>query len=123
MGIVEPIRNAIRRAYDQGGTQGKIAKRFSLSQGYVGRLLSGKRDFEGITIGTVEKMFPRSTINLYGEPAAPALPADPFLRMVVENWPRLAPEDRGRVAGLVSGLVEGKNHAAASIGGAGTKIG
>lgn len=106
MNIIKQIEAALRGEYNTGKTtQQEIADRHHVKQSQIQKILSGERSVSGLSIATIEKMFPRATINLNGEPPAPALPADPFFRMVVENWPRLAPEDRGRVAGLVSGMV------------------
>ena len=112
MNISKQIKDILLEEYRSGMTQEQIAAKHHVKHPQISRILSGQRDPGGLSTATIEKMFPRATINLYGEPAAPALPNDPFLRIVIENWSNLTPEERGRVAGLVSGLVEGKNHAA-----------
>ena len=49
-----------------GKKQVDIAKKHNVDQQIISRILSGKRRIGGLTLDTVEKMFPDATINFTG---------------------------------------------------------
>lgn len=49
-----------------GKKQVDIAKKHNVDQQIISRILSGKRRIGGLTLDTVEKMFPDATINFKG---------------------------------------------------------
>lgn len=62
------IRDALHRLCDgERGKQRVVAGKFGISQQYLNRLLNGTRPVSGLTIETVQKMFPRATFNLNGD--------------------------------------------------------
>ena len=60
-------------------------------------------------------------------PEAKQLPdavlSDPFIQIITTNWDKLTVEERAKVAGIVQGMVEEKNHAPATVDGTGAHIG
>ena len=69
MRIDKQIKAFLSEEYNDGKglKQTEMAKLHNVSQQYICRLLSGKRECEDITIKTVMKMFPRATLCLTGE--------------------------------------------------------
>lgn len=64
--IQEDILKALQMEYQSGKTQCELAKTHGVTQTYIQCLLSGKRKPEGITLGTLQKMFPRARLDLKG---------------------------------------------------------
>lgn len=62
--IYDDILKAIRDEYKTGATQAELAQKYRCSQVHLGRLLSGKRSVEKISMETFFKIFPRAKINL-----------------------------------------------------------
>ena len=60
------IHDTLIDEYKSGIKQTELAKRHSVSQQYICRLISGKRECGDITLKTLEKMFPQATLNLNG---------------------------------------------------------
>lgn len=58
-----------------------------------------------------------SDLNLKGAADKEDTEIDPLLQHVLDSWPRLTPEDRGRIAGLALDLA--KKSASATFDGAG----
>lgn len=86
--LSKTILEAIRKDYDAGKKQTEIAKDHNVAQQIISRLLSGKRSASGLTVETIEKMFPNATINLNGD------------KVEVRN-------NRGTAFGIVHGNVTG----------------
>ncbi len=61
------IREELRRLYGGNKSQREVAERIGLSQSYLNRLLSGKYPVSGLTVATLEKMFPRMVVYLNGD--------------------------------------------------------
>ncbi len=68
MTMLETIEERIRTERNNGATHDEIAKKYGVSTSYITNLLNGKRTYEGITLGTFSRMFPRATISLDGSP-------------------------------------------------------
>ncbi len=64
--IANTIEAAIRNEREAGGKIQTIARKHDIPDGYLSRLLSGKRGFGGLTVATLERMFPNATISLDG---------------------------------------------------------
>jgi transcriptional regulator with XRE-family HTH domain len=61
------IRDALRGLCDERGKQRPVAEKLGISQQYLNRLLNGTRPVSGLTIETVQRMFPHATFNLNGD--------------------------------------------------------
>ena len=57
----------LRRKYDSGLTQQKIANASGVSRSYIRDLLSGKRKIDGLTLKKINQLFPRSLLLLTGD--------------------------------------------------------
>lgn len=66
MTLAETVRNAINAEHKSGMTQQIIADRHNVSRSYIQSLLTGRCPYEGITLDSLQKMFPRATLNLNG---------------------------------------------------------
>jgi len=66
MSISAVVKEVFRSERDKGHTYQKIADKLNLDQSYVVNLSNGKRSFEGITLGTFDRMFPHATVDLEG---------------------------------------------------------
>ena len=66
MSISSQIYDVLLDEYKSGKKQTELAKKHNISQQYINRLISGKRECGDITLKTVEKMFPNATLNLNG---------------------------------------------------------
>ena len=66
MSISSQIHDRLLEEYKSGKKQTELAKTHSVSQQYICRLISGKRECGDITLKTLEKMFPFATLNLNG---------------------------------------------------------
>jgi len=62
--LSETIVDILKNEYKSGKKQAEIAKKYNLDQQTVSRLLSGKRNAAGLTLETVQKMFPMATIHI-----------------------------------------------------------
>lgn len=61
------ISDAIHELCDGKRNQDEVAKRLGMSRQYLNRLLTGARPVSGLTVKTVQKMFPHATFNLNGD--------------------------------------------------------
>lgn len=68
MTLAEQIKEAIQSEYGAGMTQEELAKKHHVSQQHIQRLLSGQREYSGLTLATIGKMFPGATLHLHGDP-------------------------------------------------------
>lgn len=68
MGVVDYVRASIREERESGLTLKQISRRHDIPVSYVGNLLNGKRGWDGITLGTFDRMFPRASVDLLGRP-------------------------------------------------------
>lgn len=66
MNISTQVHERLLEEYKSGKKQTELAKEHSVSQQYICRLISGKRECGDITLKTLEKMFPFATLNLNG---------------------------------------------------------
>lgn len=66
MSISTQIHDRLLEEYKSGKKQTELAKEHNISQQYINRLISGKRECGDITLKTLEKMFPLATLNLSG---------------------------------------------------------
>lgn len=66
MDIKKEIKKQLTDSWENGETQEDIAKRLGISRTYLNRILSGKRNVDGITLKTLLRMFPAATISLDG---------------------------------------------------------
>ncbi len=64
--ISQDLLDFIREEYKGGRTQCEIASRYNTSQACIQKLLSGHRSPRGLTLATVEKMFPRARLDFTG---------------------------------------------------------
>ena len=64
--IAETVRNIIQSEYDAGKRQREIAQEHNVSRSYIQSLLTGRCPYEGITLDSLSRMFPRATLNLNG---------------------------------------------------------
>ena len=62
------IQEALHRLCDgERGKTGQVADKIGVSQAYLNRLLTGTRPVSGLTVKTVQRMFPRATFILNGD--------------------------------------------------------
>ena len=94
------ISQSTYSAYESGNSVPKI------------RIMSRLADVFSVSVATIDP----SLLNIGNAP-------DPFLQIINACWDRLTVDERAKVAGIVRGIVEEKNHAAAGAGGSGAKIG
>ena len=66
MTIAEAVKKIISDERAAGHTLQQIADKFHIPQPHVANLLNHRRTFEGITLGTFAKMFPRAEEFLDG---------------------------------------------------------
>ena len=66
MSLSEQVKFAVVRERKNDETLQRISEKFHIPQSHVANLLNGKRSFEGITLGTFDRMFPRATVDLDG---------------------------------------------------------
>lgn len=64
--LADDLLQTLRDEYMSGKTQCDIAAKHNVTQTYIQCLLSGKRKPTGITLGTLQRMFPRATLDLRG---------------------------------------------------------
>ena len=60
------IMDYLRGEYNSGMTQEEIAQRHNVGQSHIQQILSGARTTSGLTIHTLDKMFPKAEIFLDG---------------------------------------------------------
>jgi len=66
MTLAETVREIIDSEHRSGLTQQKIADRHNVSRSYIQSLLTGRCPYEGITLDSLSRMFPRASLNLTG---------------------------------------------------------
>lgn len=64
--IEKQLESLFRQEYDSGMTQWEIARKHNVRQQVISRLLSGHRKFGGLSVATVDKMFPQSILYFEG---------------------------------------------------------
>ena len=64
--IQKQVMDYLRTEYDSGMTQDEIAKKHNIIQSQIQKILSGERTAGGITLQTLDKMFPKAEIYLEG---------------------------------------------------------
>ena len=64
--LADDLLQTLRDEYRNGRTQCDIAAKHNVTQSYIQCLLSGKRKPTGITLGTLQRMFPHATLDLRG---------------------------------------------------------
>ena len=64
--LSELIKEIIMAEYASGMTQQELAKKYNVGYQAIGHLVSGRRPFSGLSLATVEKMFPHAEFTLYG---------------------------------------------------------
>lgn len=64
--LSELIKEIIMAEYESGMTQQELAKKYHVGYQAIGHLVSGRRPFTGLSVGTVEKMFPHVAFTLTG---------------------------------------------------------
>lgn len=65
--IARQIEDVLKNEYRNGSTQVEMSRKFNCDQQTISRLLSGQRKFGGLTLDTVQKMFPRAIIYFNGD--------------------------------------------------------
>ena len=65
--LEEQIKRFLEEEEAAGLSHRKIAERHNVSHTHITHLLRGNREISRLTIETVQKMFPRATINLSGD--------------------------------------------------------
>lgn len=88
MTIIDEAKAYIRKEYEQGNTHEQIAKKYGVSSNHISNLLSGKRSFESMRLGTFLKLFPNTTLNVNGDM--------PMIH---------APRNHGNVVGINKGTI------------------
>jgi len=66
MTLAETVKDAIKKEHMSGMTQQQIADRHNVSRSYIQSLLTGRCPYEGITIDSLQKMFPNAILGLNG---------------------------------------------------------
>lgn len=66
--LYDEIHKELQTDYDKRLTQMEMAKKYNTTQNTIQRLLSDKKNINGIKVETLQKMFPNSTI--YGKKQA-----------------------------------------------------
>ena len=61
------IHETLLRLCEGRGKQEEVASKFGISRPYLNRLLRGECPISGLTVGTLEKMFPNMAVNLNGD--------------------------------------------------------
>ena len=61
------IRETLKKSCGERKSQREVAESLGISQSYLNRLLSNKYPVSGLTVATLEKMFPRMVIYLNGD--------------------------------------------------------
>jgi transcriptional regulator with XRE-family HTH domain len=64
--ISKKVTDYLRAEYDSGMTQQEIAEKHNIIQSHIQKILSGERRAGGITLQTLDKMFPQAEIYLDG---------------------------------------------------------
>ena len=67
MTIAEQIKKIIDSEHAAGRTQKEIGDLLNIDPSYINRLLLGQRKYTGLTLNSVQKMFPHATLNLHGD--------------------------------------------------------
>ena len=67
MSICTIVRNRLQQDREDGRTLREMAYGYNVPEGSLSRLLTGKREYQCLTLGTFDRMFPNATISLDGE--------------------------------------------------------
>lgn len=98
------ISNAFRRMKAAFRTNAEVSRRTNLSEVHISRILSGKTQY--LSDETWERVEPILSRYMRKDDAPAAMMSDPLFRIILDNWSRLTPEDQGRLAGIVRGMVD-----------------
>ena len=103
---------------DTRGSKAAFSRQIGISPYNLSKILSGNRKYVfGDIWSRICDFFP----EVDDRPAATASvqyrTADPLLQLVFDAWPMLDAEERGRIAGIVTGLAEQKKARPAAAGG------
>jgi transcriptional regulator with XRE-family HTH domain len=66
MTLAETVKDIIDAEHKSGLKQREIAERHNVSRSYIQSLLTGRCPYEGITLDSLHRMFPRATLDLSG---------------------------------------------------------
>ena len=66
MGIARTVKERLTRERDAGKTFQAIADKYHVTQPYVVNLANGKSQYDNITLGVLDRMFPHAQIDLEG---------------------------------------------------------
>lgn len=109
----------LRRLRERSGMkQEEVARRAHITQGTYSlyeadktrpkiQTLSRLADIYGVSVAVIDHSLKLPS----GAPPKDA-DADPLLAIIVDAWPELTPEDRGRLAGIASGMLDAKKTSA-----------
>ena len=67
MRLIQSVANCLAAEKSSGQTNQEIANKHKVATSYITNLLNHKRSIGGITLATLEKMFPAATVNLTGD--------------------------------------------------------
>ena len=65
--IADFVKTIITEEYNNGTSQLELSKKYKIPQVSISKLLSGKKSFSGLSIGTLDKMFPNAVLHIYGD--------------------------------------------------------
>lgn len=66
MNIADPVRAALEEEYKRGKTHQEIADAHHISRSFIQSVMTGRRNYDGISLKHIERMFPHATLNLNG---------------------------------------------------------
>lgn len=66
--ISDQIYRWLKDQYDSGKTQVELSQKTGLHQGELCQILSGKKSVSGMRIETIQRIFPKATLNIDGSP-------------------------------------------------------
>lgn len=67
MSLSDEVFKEMKRLYDSGMTQEEVAMHCHIKQQQAGAFLRGTRSTGGLRLETLDKMFPKAKISLYGD--------------------------------------------------------
>ena len=65
--ISDTIEKIIIDEYRNGASQIELANKYKIPQVSISKLLSGKKTFSGLSIGTIDRMFPNAVLHINGD--------------------------------------------------------
>ena len=102
--LKDKIFAALRRAYEEAGTQEELQKKTGVARAQIARLLSGERSCGKIYAETLERLFPHMEICFYPDERQTITPSmsDVFLRNIAKH---MANMDEDRKADCLAAIV------------------